>query len=67
MATQVIDAGVANHSISATFMKLVNVHHEMDWADFDEVVKFLVENMDGVISDVHKLDKLILDDGEVRQ
>ncbi|CAB9502863.1 expressed unknown protein [Seminavis robusta] len=61
---QVIDAGVANHSVSATFMKLVNVHHEMDLADFEEIVKFLKENIDGVIHDVHKMDKLILDDGE---
>jgi alpha-glucuronidase len=38
---QVIDAGTANKSISAAFMKLVSVHHEMDWADFDDVVKFL--------------------------
>jgi hypothetical protein len=45
-------------------MKLVNVHHEMDLADFDEIVKFLVDNMDAIINDVHKLDKLFLDDGE---
>lgn len=64
MATQVIDAGVANKSISSMFMKLVNVHHDMDLAGFDEVVKFLVDNLDAVINDVHKLDKLILDDGE---
>ena len=63
---QVIDAGVANHSVSASFMKLVNVHHEMDNVDFDQVVKFLEENLDAVITDVHKLDKLMLDDGEVR-
>ena len=64
MSPQVIDAGAANNSISAKFMKLVNVHHEMNLADFDEIVKFLVDHMDSVINDVHKLDKLILDDGE---
>ena len=62
---QVIDAGVANKSVSATFMKLVSVHHEMDNNDFEDVVKFLEEHLDEIINDVHKLDKLYLDDGEV--
>ena len=66
MAPQILDAGVANKSVSASFMKLVNVHHEMDTVDFDQVVKFLEENLDNVINDVHKMDKLMLDDGEVR-
>jgi len=64
---QVLDAGVANHSVSAALMKLVNVHHEMDNVDFEEIVKFLEENLDNVITEVHKLDKLCLDDGEVRE
>jgi hypothetical protein len=62
---QVIDAGVANKSVSAAFMKLVNVHHEMDLADFDQVVEFLKEHLDEIIHDVHKMDKLFFDDGEV--
>ena len=45
-------------------MRLVSVHHEMDLADFKDICKFLTEHVDEVIHDVHKLDKLILDDGE---
>ena len=66
MSPQILDAGVASKSVSASFMKLVNVHHEMDSVDFDQIVKFLEENLDNIISDVHKFDKLMLDDGEVR-
>jgi len=62
---QVIDAGVALKSVSAEFMKLVSIHHEMNLTDFDDVVKFLEAHLDEIISDVHKLDKLYLDDGEV--
>ena len=62
---QVIDAGVANKSISAAFMKLVNIHHEMNVADFQEIVAFLKEHLDEIIHDVHKEDKLFFDDGEV--
>jgi hypothetical protein len=60
---QVIDAGAALHSPSATLMSLTNINHEMDWCDFDDVVKFLEENIDSVINEVHGFDKLLLDDG----
>lgn len=64
MPTQNIDAGKALHSPSAALMKLVNIHHELDWSDFDAVVKFLEENLDKVIHEVHHdFDKLLIDDG----
>jgi hypothetical protein len=64
--TQVIDAGTALHSPSATLMSLTNINHDMDWCDFDDVVKFLEDNMDNVIKEVHGLDKLLIDDGKTQ-
>ena len=63
MSSQYVDAG--SQSVSSKFMDLVNIHHAMDWSDFDDIVKFLENHMDDVINDVHKLDKLCLDDGRV--
>lgn len=61
----IIDAAKATNSISAKLMSLCNIHHAMDWSSFDDIVKFLEEHLDDVINDVHKLDKLVLDDGYV--
>jgi hypothetical protein len=47
-------------------MDLVNINHELDWSDFDDVVKFLESNLDGVIAEVHGLDKLLIDDGKTQ-
>ena len=58
-----VDAGA--QSVSSKFMDLVNIHHAMTLPDFDEIVQFLVEHLDEIINDVHKLDKLYLDDGRV--
>jgi hypothetical protein len=63
---KVVDVGVASHSPSSALMELVNINHEMDWSDFDDVVKFLEANLDNVINEVHSLDKLILDDGKTQ-
>ena len=54
-------------NLSSHLMDLVNVHHDhMDWSDFDDVVKFLEAHLDGIISEVHGLDKLLIDDGRVQ-
>lgn len=50
---------------SSQLMELVNINHEMDWSDFDDVVKFLEKDLDKVIGEVHGLDKLLIDDGKV--
>ena len=52
------DAGEALHSISAEFMKLVDVEH---LSDFDEVVAFLSTNLDKIIKEVHGFDKVLFD------
>lgn len=64
--TQVVDVGAASGSPSSALMSLVNINHDLDWCDFDEVVKFLEENLDNVINEVHGLDKLLLDDGKTQ-
>ena len=56
--TQTLDAGKANISPSAALMELVDVDH---LNDFDFVVKFLSENLDKVIKEVHGFDKLLID------
>lgn len=61
MAAQVLDAGKASHSPSATLMELTNIDH---MSDFNEVVQFLSENLDNVINEVHGFDKLLVDDGK---
>lgn len=66
MPVQQLDAGKALHSPSAALMDLVNIHHEMNWSDFDVVVKFLEENLDKVIAEVHGFDKLLIDDGKTQ-
>jgi hypothetical protein len=66
MPVQKLDAGKASHSPSSALMDLVNIHHEMDWSDFDDVVKFIEENLDKVIDEVHGFDKLLLDDGKTQ-
>ena len=63
--TKVVDVGVESKSPSSILMSLVNINHELDWSDFDDVVKFLEENVYKVIDEVHGLDKLLLDDGAV--
>lgn len=60
------DIGKVSHSPSSALMELVNINHEMDWCDFDKVVKFLEENLDKVIKDVHSFDKLLIDDGKTQ-
>jgi hypothetical protein len=52
-------------NLSSELMELVNINHEMDWRDFDDVVEFLEKNLDAVIKEVHGFDKLIIDDGKV--
>lgn len=52
------DAGAASHSPSAEFMKLVDVNH---LSDFEDVVAYLSENLDKIISEVHGFDKLLID------
>lgn len=47
-------------------MELVNIHHTMDWSDFDDVVKFLESHLFEVIKEVHGHDKLLLDDGKTQ-
>jgi hypothetical protein len=64
--SQVVDIGVALKSPSSTLMSLVNINHDMDWSDFDDVVKFLEQHLDDVINEVHALDKLLLDDGKTQ-
>jgi hypothetical protein len=66
MPVQQLDAGKASHSPSSALMDLVNIHHEMDWSDFDEVVKFLEGNLDRVIAEVHGFHKLLVDDGKTQ-
>jgi hypothetical protein len=63
MPGQMINAG--ENSISSKFMDMVSIHHAMNLPDFEKIVAFLVDHMDDVISDVHKLNKLSLDDGFV--
>ncbi|EEC43120.1 predicted protein [Phaeodactylum tricornutum CCAP 1055/1] len=53
-------------NLSSSLMELVNIDHEMDWSDFDEVVKFLEENLYKVIAEVHGFDKLLVDDGKTQ-
>jgi hypothetical protein len=60
------DIGKALHSPSSALMELVNINHEMDWSDFNDVVKFLEENLDKVIKEVHGFDKLLVDDGKTQ-
>jgi hypothetical protein len=62
----VTDIGKALHSPSSALMELVNINHEMDWSDFNDVVKFLEENLDKVIQEVHGFDKLLVDDGKTQ-
>ena len=53
------DAGDTLHSPSAELMKLVDVDH---LSDFDQVVRFLSQNLDHVISEVHNdYGKLLID------
>jgi hypothetical protein len=61
--TNMPDAGVATHSPSAEFMKLVDVEH---LSDFEEVVAFLSTNLDKIISEVHGFDKLLIDNGKTQ-
>ena len=61
--TQTLDAGEANHSPSATFMKLVDVDH---LNDFDAVVKYLTNNLDKIIKEIHGFDKLLIDNGKTQ-
>jgi hypothetical protein len=63
MVTQVLDAGKAAHSPSAELMELVDVDHIND---FEEVVRFLKENLDKVIKEVHGFDKLIIDNSKTQ-
>jgi len=56
---------VIKNQISA-LMELVNIDHEMDWSDFNHVVKFLEVNLDAVIKEVHGMDKLLIDDGKTQ-
>ena len=60
----VVDA--SKDSLSSKLMDLVNINHEMDWSDFDDVVKFLEENLDNIINEVHGMDKLLIDDGKTQ-
>jgi hypothetical protein len=60
------DVGKASHSPSSALMELVNIHHEMDWSDFNLVVQFLEENLDKVIQEVHGFGKLLIDDGKTQ-
>jgi hypothetical protein len=62
----VTDVGKASNSPSSALMELVNINHEMDWLDFDDVVKFLEENIDKVIKEVHGFGKLLIDDGKTQ-
>jgi hypothetical protein len=62
----VTDIGKASHSPSSALMELVNINHEMDWSDFNHVVKFLEVNLDKVIKEVHGFDKLLIDDGKTQ-
>jgi hypothetical protein len=57
---------VVQTNLCSQLMELANIHHEMDWSDFDDVVKFLEANLDAVIAEVHGLDKLLIDDGKVQ-
>ena len=66
MPATTLDAGEALHLSSAALMKLVNIHHELDWRDFDVVVQFLEKNLDNVITEVHSFGKLLIDDGETQ-
>jgi hypothetical protein len=61
--TQVLDAGKASHSPSAELMELVDVDHTND---FEEVVRFLKENLDKVIKEVHGFDKLLVDNSKTQ-
>lgn len=63
MQVQKLDAGKASRSPSAALMELVNFHHEIDRSHFDDVVKFLEENLHDVIAEVHSFDKLLIDNG----
>jgi len=63
MSEQVLDAGEASHSPSAELMKLVDVDH---MSDFQQVVDFLKENLDKVITEVHGFDKLLIDNGKTQ-
>jgi hypothetical protein len=62
----VTDIGKASHSPSSALMELVNINHEMDWSDFNDVVQFLELNLDRVIREVHSFDKLLTDDGKTQ-
>jgi hypothetical protein len=62
----VTDIGKASHSPSSALMELVSINHEMDWSDFNDVVKFLEENLDKVIQEVHGFHKLLIDDGKTQ-
>lgn len=64
--TKTVDVGKASHSPSSALMELVNIDHDMDWADFDDVVKFLETNLDKVIKEVHGFDKVLIDDGKTQ-
>jgi hypothetical protein len=50
-------------SPSAALMDLVGIDR---MADFEEVVQFLMDNLDKVIQDVHSFDKLLIDNGTVQ-
>lgn len=56
----------APHSHTSVLMEMTNINHEMDWTDFDNVVKFLEVNLDKVITEVHSFDKLLIDDGKTQ-
>ena len=58
-----VDFGEATHSPSSELMRLVDIDH---LADFEEVVAFLMENLDKVINEVHGFDKLLIDDGKTQ-
>mmetsp|Transcript_30295 Transcript_30295/g.54863 ORF Transcript_30295/g.54863 Transcript_30295/m.54863 type:complete len:141 (-) Transcript_30295:157-579(-) len=51
---------------SSALMELVNINHEMNSTDFDDVVKFLQTNLDKIINEVHGFDKLLIDDGKTQ-
>lgn len=64
--TKFIDFDLPSNSPSTYLMELTNINHDMDWSDFDEVVKFLEAYLDKVINEVHGFDKLLLDDGKTQ-
>lgn len=58
--TKTVDLGEAIHSPSSELMKLADVNH---LNDFDQVVNFLKNNLNAIISEIHGFDKLVIDNG----